>query len=79
MKAEFEVGCANQITNASSNLDILKQTPSTNELATKSCHQKIVDFQMFPSGFERNQVIPSMVGKTRSHVLPNPRDCRITN
>jgi hypothetical protein len=24
-------------------------------------------------------VIPSMVGKTRSHVLPNPRDCRITN
>jgi hypothetical protein len=45
--AEFEVGCANQITNASSGLYILKQNPSTNELATKLVTKQIFIFKCF--------------------------------
>jgi hypothetical protein len=39
--------CANQITNASSNLDILKQTPSTNELATKLVTKELLIFKCY--------------------------------
>ncbi len=45
--AKFEVGCANQITNASLNLDILRQTPSTNELATKLVTKELLIFKCF--------------------------------
>ncbi len=45
--AEFEVGCANQITNASSNPEILKQTPSTNELATNLVTKELLIFKCF--------------------------------
>jgi hypothetical protein len=44
---EFEVGCANQITNASSNLDISKQTPSTNELVTKLVTKELLIFKCY--------------------------------
>ncbi len=43
--AEFEVRCANQITNASSNLNILKQTPNTNELVTKLVTKELLIFK----------------------------------
>ncbi len=42
---KIEVRCANQITNASSNLDILKQTPSTNELVTKLVTKELLIFK----------------------------------
>ncbi len=41
LMAKFEIGFANQKTNADSNLDIFEQTPSTSEqknLSLKNCY-----------------------------------------
>ncbi len=65
---EFEVGCANQIANASSNLDILKQTPSTNELATKLVTKELLIFKCYQVDLKEIKCSLQWWGKQKTHV-----------
>jgi hypothetical protein len=45
--SKFEVGCAYQIANANSNVNIFELTPSTNEPTTKLITKKLLIFKYY--------------------------------
>ncbi len=58
---ESKLVCAYQIGDVESNLNIFEQTPNTSEPLIEIVIKEILTL---PSGFQKNQVPFSMVGKT---------------